>query len=340
MYKSFEIKNFKCFEHLKLENLARVNLIAGKNSVGKSALLEALYQHCDGQDAKVLLDVVRKSRRPFRLTEEGSTMESICRGIFFDFDTSSVITMAGSGDSDAHRTVRLSMVHHGRSGLADPLALELESEDSEGKKSKALTCFHGSSVNTDPRYSAVVPVHWRRARHPVDVEQDAKWFTKSIRNGSDEKVAEVLQIIEPRLKRLELLVDDGPTLIHGRIGLSQPLPLAEMGDGVVLVANLIMIMANYRDGVLLLDEIENGLHYSILEDVWRAIGEAARQFNVQVFATTHSYECIAAANEAFKESKAEELAFYRLVEIDGKIENTRYSTETFAGSIDTGWELR
>jgi AAA15 family ATPase/GTPase len=46
MYTSFEITNFRCFDHLKLDNLARVNLIAGKNNVGKTALLEALFVHC------------------------------------------------------------------------------------------------------------------------------------------------------------------------------------------------------------------------------------------------------------------------------------------------------
>ena len=46
------------------------------------------------------------------------------------------------------------------------------------------------------------------------------------------------------------------------------------------------------NGVLLIDEIDTGLHWTIMEDMWQFVVEVARKSNVQVFATTHSHDCI------------------------------------------------
>jgi AAA15 family ATPase/GTPase len=85
-----------------------------------------------------------------------------------------------------------------------------------------------------------------------------------------------------------------------------------MGEGMRRVLSLVLAIANAPGGVVLIDEIENGLHYSVQADVWKAIARAARDADVQVFATTHSWECIEAAHRAFKEAGPYELRYYRL----------------------------
>ena len=67
-----------------------------------------------------------------------------------------------------------------------------------------------------------------------------------------------------------------------------------MGQGLTHVARLMLDATAVQDGVLLVDEVENGLHHAVLPDIWRAVRTAAEQFNVQVFATTHSFECLQA----------------------------------------------
>ena len=47
-----------------------------------------------------------------------------------------------------------------------------------------------------------------------------------------------------------------------------------------------------KDGFLLIDEIDTGLHWTVMEDMWEFVVEMARKSNVQIFATTHSYDCI------------------------------------------------
>ena len=89
-------------------------------------------------------------------------------------------------------------------------------------------------------------------------------------------------------------------MIWGDIGLPELVPLPAMGEGMTQIAWLVLAIASMPDGVVLVDEIENGIHHSVLPDVWRAIDEAAKQFHTQIFATTHSFECVMAAHESLR----------------------------------------
>ena len=95
-----------------------------------------------------------------------------------------------------------------------------------------------------------------------------------------------------------------------------------------------------RNGMILIDEVENGLHYSVLVDVWRKLNWLSREFNVQVFATTHSYECMEAARDAFKEAEDEDLLIHRISRRDAGIKAATYSFEGLEYNFDLGMELR
>src|SRR5205807_9044547 len=103
-----------------------------------------------------------------------------------------------------------------------------------------------------------------------------------------------------------------------------PFPLRTMGDGVVRLFAMILALVNAKDGFLLLDEIENGLHHSIQPDVWRLIFRVATSLNVQVFATTHSWDCIAAFQKAAADAAGDEGMLIRLQEKSGRIVATGF----------------
>jgi AAA15 family ATPase/GTPase len=107
-------------------------------------------------------------------------------------------------------------------------------------------------------------------------------------------------------------------------GSRQPFPLRTMGDGMVRLFGIALALVNARDGFLLIDEIENGLHYSIQPDVWRLIFRAASRLNVQVLTTTHSWDCIEAFQKAAVEAVSEEGMLIRLREKGGKIVATGF----------------
>jgi AAA15 family ATPase/GTPase len=113
-----------------------------------------------------------------------------------------------------------------------------------------------------------------------------------------------------------------------------------MGEGMARLASLVMYIGNAPDGVVLVDEIENGLHHSILSKVWGAIGEAARHFRAQVFATTHSLECIVAAHKAFSESEHYDFRLHRLERANETIRAVTYDQETLEAAIEIDLEVR
>jgi AAA15 family ATPase/GTPase len=149
-------------------------------------------------------------------------------------------------------------------------------------------------------------------------------------------------VIEPRLQRLAVVVVADTPVIHGDIGEGRLFPLPVMGDGMTRLLSLVVAMGNAPKGVVLVDEVENGLHHSVLEKVWQTIAEAARQFEVQVFATTHSFECIAAAHRAFGADLGFEYDFrlHRLERVNGNIVAKTYDRDALRAALEMGLEVR
>jgi len=121
-----------------------------------------------------------------------------------------------------------------------------------------------------------------------------------------------------------------------------PLPISSMREGMRRIISLMLAITTNREGIVLIDEIENGLHHSVQVDVWKDIGEAARACNVQIFATTHSHEMILAAHEAFSEEGPCDLRFFRLSrdQDTNDIRAVAYEPETLDAAIEVGFEVR
>ncbi len=95
-------------------------------------------------------------------------------------------------------------------------------------------------------------------------------------------------------------------------GIKEPLPLRSLGDGMQRILGIALALANTKNGMLLIDEIENGIHYSVQPELWQLIFQLAHRLNVQVFATTHSWDCIEGFQKAAQEDKQEEGMLIRL----------------------------
>ena len=105
---------------------------------------------------------------------------------------------------------------------------------------------------------------------------------------------------------------------------------------------LSMALAFYqaREGMILIDEVENGFHYTVLPEVWRNLYKLSKDFNVQIFATTHSRKCIVAARDAFVAEGSQELCVFRLDQGNKKHSATSYSFEGIDFNLEYGSDLR
>ena len=91
---------------------------------------------------------------------------------------------------------------------------------------------------------------------------------------------------------------------------------------------------------MLIDEFENGFHYSVLPDVWRVIDNASKIFKTQIFASTHSREAIMAAHTHFYKQERYDFRFFRLQETNGKIKVVSYEKEILQAAFESDIEVR
>jgi len=151
--------------------------------------------------------------------------------------------------------------------------------------------------------------------------------------------------IEPRLKRLRYAKPKGANrhLVYVDLGEGVMLPFTQLGQAFSRTLQIYCeIFANQPD-IILIDEIENGLYYEGLGDFWKGLMAVLEDQNVQLFATTHSRECMEAAYAAAKGMESDPLRYLRLdrrVDDSSKIVSTVFGTEEMATAIEFNREMR
>jgi predicted ATPase len=186
----------------------------------------------------------------------------------------------------------------------------------------------------------VYPGRFLGSRWAPNFPEIADQFGELEIDKKEQDLLRILRLMEPRLTRLSTILYGGIPMLHGDIGIGKLIPVAFLGDGLLRLTTIILWIIHTAGGILLIDEVDNGFHYSHLQQIWSAIAESAKQFNVQVFATTHSKECIVAAHAAFSQSFEYDFSLHRLERTDTAIRVVTYDKETLEAAIDAGFEVR
>ena len=364
MYKSFRVKNFRCFKDLQINDLGRVNLIAGKNNTGKTALLEAMYIFTRPKSPNVLFDVqdVRG------LVEPEGNRRDYWKQFFYEMDSTLPIGIeTGETGTEAFAALTIgelpvertsSRIFEGyRSFLERELRISPDESHKITEEIDAILEFSmdASGHQLSPAYlpsnsdlptrsfkqaelnSEFIPVQGRENRITT-----LKRISQLDKDGDAAMLIDVLKSLDPRLSDVRLSMPDGVMDIWARVN-GALLPLKAMGEGVNRLCHVLVTMLSSVD-YLFIDEIENGIHHSVQKDVWKAIGQVARDQDIQVFATTHSLEMIRAAYEAFSESgNLGEFRYHRLDRgAKGEIEAVTYNERGLdaVATFDFDFEVR
>ena len=132
----------------------------------------------------------------------------------------------------------------------------------------------------------------------------------------------------------------GPRVLVKLRDRARPVPLKSLGDGAVRLFGIALALANSRDGFLLMDEVENGIHHSLHRDFWRMVLRMAQSNNVQVIATTHGWDCVRGFAQAATELEDVEGVLIRLEKEDGHIRVVEYPEEKLMAAARHGIEVR
>lgn len=321
MIRDIEIQNFRCFEQTKIEGFERVNLIGGKNNSGKTALLEALLLSSFPYPLSILeLKTIRQesdSVQTFPL-EAWNTL-------FFAQDIHSIATIKGSSLVGETQLLEIST-----------LALDSEGEHEKDKNFKRISTIASSkrsispilnlAIHKDKNYfmvaytDGVLALPENRLNNlpfipsylPKTVENIAKEYGKTLLKAKGKEVLNAIQIIDSSIQSIEQITIEKTNLYLTRAN-EQRLPLAIFGDAIKRVINIIISLVNNSYNILLIDEIENGIHYTNQREFWQMLFKLAVELDTQIFATTHSLEMIQAFEDVGLENYPEQGAYFELV---------------------------
>ena len=158
--------------------------------------------------------------------------------------------------------------------------------------------------------------------------------------GKVSEIVDDLRIIEPRVKSLSAIPFGNTSAIYADIGIGKKLPVSLMGEGTAKLLSMILSIASTKDGIVLIDELENGIHYSIYEDLWRLLIKLAQKYNCQLFITTHSYEIIKYLKFDREIKNNNIVKYYRLSKEEDQIVSKHYDQNTLQVALENDWEIR
>ena len=349
MLKCIQVRNYRILEDVEIDGLSRVNLIAGRNSSGKTSLLEAIFLFSGAGNPQVAIDA--NLMRGLGLGGPAASSEALWGEFFSGLDSNRSIEISAH-----HATLGRLSLEIGW-GVPGPIEVRLDSAgvpSTTNLRSPHALTFHYRG----PGDSAPVEGFMRMkgedieySKTPGDIPFPAVILSSGIGSLREDAVRlgqlrrqkrgglllDALRVVEPRLQSVEDSLASGEPMIMGDVGLSELIPLAVMGEGMTRLARLVLAISSSPGGVVLVDEVENGLHYSVVPKVWEVIGAAAAQFGVQVFATTHSLECIRAAHDSLD---SEAFRYYRLQVYDSEVRCVTYEPEVMDASIRHNFEVR
>ncbi|WP_173179958.1 AAA family ATPase [Desulfosarcina ovata] len=321
-FKSINIKEFKKFEKVMLEDLTMVNLFAGVNNSGKTSILEAVALLTSLNSPRAFIDL---GRRRSQLTSEslnvkwfiGELPEGCLEGVF-DGKKVSLKCQNDIEEDIADQTYYLS-------------SFEFIARH-DGREWRSVTHFFEKyPQRTEGAVRSLCPVVFSSPFIGLEMEMLRECHDKSVEFGSKKIVVDFIRKhVDSGVQNIELVKDGRFRVSHN--DLERAPDLTQFGAGMQRIFNIGLLFAGARNGVLLIDEIENAIHAAMLPNVVSLIDELSEKFYVQVFLTSHSKECIDAFARC--DSIRPKLAAYALLDRHEK-KYLRFDGERIARLLDS-----
>lgn len=341
MIQSLKVENYRGFTEFTLDDLRRVNLLVGMNSTGKTSLLEAV-QILKGKDRLYHLGKIAWGRR--EIVYNDSEKQDII------IPSASVLGFfRRSGSVQGVNFMIESFLEDGRHDylkasfqpstptqsasfvIHDEVSeLEFDQKPAVELRSKGISMPLLHEVDFT-RHQGPVGTLWDHDQIPVLLES-------IMLTEEEERLVEALRLIDPEIERV--YTSGRPQIYVKRRGESGRVPIGSLGDGMWRLLSIAMALVQGRGGYALLDDVDAGLHYSVMPRMWEIIHKTADRLDVQVFATTHSQDCLFGLGsyvEQFPDS-ANDVSLHRIEK--GKNKSIRYDGNQVVIASEQGIEVR
>lgn len=363
MLRDLTIQNYRCFEDFQMDGLERVNLFVGNNNSGKTSLLEAIYLLLSSDKSEALLETI-DNRTDYFLND--NTFFYSIKHLFYGHKLKEkakakigfenkipqhlIIEFSNSKRGKHYPNLSLPYLHcYEMQKIKSPVK-GVETFANLSDRSSLINLENGEYIKIDRQYKKEKYTQIeKKVSNCVLVSVNKLFFEKIalmwdtiVLTSKEVKIIEALSIINRSIERISFSSSSNANLIRLKLeNIETPIPLSSMGEGMYRILVLAMSLVTAENGVLLVDEIETGLHYEAQTDMWRLILETAKELNVQVFATTHSWDCIAAFQEAL--SQTEDASIGKLFRLDskyGRLRAVEYDAEDLDIAVRNSIEVR
>ncbi len=353
MIDSLFVSEFKQFEELYLTDLKRINIISGQNNIGKTSVLEAIFMFYD----RGAPDFTLKQFGWRGVNSVNMDPVSLWQPIFNDFDLSKkiIIRVNDSGHEETalfeHDDNYAQVISSNQARRENNVQLSSRvnsqslkitykySNRATGQSTLSINNGQLSLSNKDVRQPNKTATFVSSSTRGMGFYEAERLGLIDIDEGLDH-IVNALKIIEPRLKNLSIVPNQNQPLIYGDVGLSKKIPIAYMGEGVSKLLSILVTLATTKRGIVLLDEIENGIHYSLFPKVWEVIENMAERYNCQLFVTTHSNDVLQGLKEYHEKSDSQNISFTRLDRKGNKVIAKQYSRSMLFTALERLWEVR
>ena len=339
------LKNYRGFRDFTLSDLGSVNLLVGKNNSGKTAILEAIHFFASGGNPDVLSSAI--NRRTEHLPSSGDEPFLLdVSHVFYGHKISPGISFAVESNSESRsivvRAVPLDGVEVEQGLFEFPVdesstmryrpvfALKVDTSWDMQSTHQAFLLSEDGALLVDPRRRSR---YWRaddtREGPPIVFITPNSMTPSSLggmwnnvlREKKEEYVRRSMSILSDEIEDIVFQASEfSPRyasartgVLVGMRGVQRRIPLGSFGDGMRRLLALAVSLIHAKNGVLIIDELDTGFHYTVMPDVWKLILATARDLSVQVFATTHSFDCLKGLVKASRESGDYAVAVHKIV---------------------------
>lgn len=325
MLTELSIRNYLLFEELTIKGLRRVNLMAGKNNTGKTALLEALRILASDWDETVVNNILqqRGSFTPTIVSSYDALFYRAANGLVKNQKIPKIIK------------INEFSLEKKNDAISDPVfVVEKTVKPLKSPLPKAKRLEATKSPDFPQDEALYVPF-------VMDVEKQMGrlWDSISLTPKEDDVIRILKETVEPRLIRLDVKERGSKVRLEGY---AEPLPLASLGDGVKRILFMAIALANAQGKMLLIDEFESGLHYSVQEKLWEMMFFYAEKWDIQIFITTHSEDTIRSFYYVASKAQNKDQAFFIRLQYDrqGKLETIPYDIDRLESALELNLEIR
>ncbi|MFZ2725124.1 MAG: AAA family ATPase [Methylococcaceae bacterium] len=332
---NIEIINFKCFKHLTVSDIGKVNLIGGKNNVGKTAFLEAVELYISSNQVYYLAESITKllERRQHKNESlEFDLIDNITEYIKISSKLKN-ISIQLVGDS-----LRLGVDKNEEKIKINSIPLYMITK----APNRPVLMHDSDGFLISPKFQADEVIYISTSK--IEEESIALLLGQLIDLGREDFLNKSLLIFDKDILEIKQIMTKKGVSLKLKINKKDSLVLlSSLGEGINRYIAILCAIWASKDGVLLIDEIENGIHYTNYKKLWEIIFKTSVEANCQLFITTHSKECIMAFNEAqfeYENSNASYIELYKNKKKDDLITAAVRDKEQLQYSLNNDGRIR